>query len=111
MDGRNNASKAWMYAAKAWMSTIHDQDNGQRPLITGVGAHILAGLLGVVKVRNADRLQPKGCKDFRKLFMLRGRLFGPPSSWYWIPKATTRGAVSATTRLPQSPGSWRVVPS
>ena len=52
-----------IFAAKTWTSAIHDQDKDRRPLVTGVGPHILAGLLGVVKARNADHLQPKERKD------------------------------------------------
>jgi hypothetical protein len=52
-----------VYAAKSLTSTIHDQDKDRRPLVTGVGPHILAGLLGVFMVHNADHLQPKERKD------------------------------------------------
>ncbi len=34
-----------------------------RPLVARVNPHMLAGLLGVVKVCNADHLQPKERKD------------------------------------------------
>ncbi len=54
------------FAAKSWTSAIQDQDKGRRPLVTGVGPHILAGLLGVVKVRNAVHLEPKGRKELSK---------------------------------------------
>jgi ribonuclease HI len=54
------------FAAKSWTSAIQDQDKGRRPLVTGVGPHILAGLLGVVKVRNDVHLEPKERKELAK---------------------------------------------
>ncbi len=54
------------FAAKYWTSAIQDQDKSRRPRVTGVGPHILAGLLGVVKVRNAVHLEPKERKELEK---------------------------------------------
>jgi hypothetical protein len=51
------------YAVKSWTTAIRDQDKDRRPLFTCVGPHILAEMLGVIKVRNADHLQPKERKD------------------------------------------------
>jgi hypothetical protein len=48
------------FAAKSWTSAIHNQDKGGRPLITGVGPHILGDPFGAVNMRNSDRLEPKG---------------------------------------------------
>jgi hypothetical protein len=62
-----------VYAAKSRTSAMHDQEASRywRP-------HILAGLLGVAKVRNADHLQPKERKD----------LVQNPNAWWSLIRAS-----------------------
>ena len=55
------------YATKSSTTTIHDQGKDRRSLVTGAGSHIFAGLLGVIKVRNADHLQPKERKERKEM--------------------------------------------
>ncbi len=73
------------FAAKSWTTAIHDQDKDRRPLVTGFGPHILAGLLGAVKVRSAGHLQPKERKSVAQSLNAWWSLIRASSSWYWKP--------------------------